>query len=295
LAWPPFFAALAALASLAGACGGPPFASGSDAGLTDGPSFADAVADADAGPPDGLASDGSDADAGLPFCANAGAHSFCEDFDTDAGVPGKFTPLTSSSVAVGNGSKIVTDPSTFVSSPNSALAQTPALLRPSGDQATALLGATIAAASTTSPATRLKWSAELQIASGCVANTDGALVALVTTGAYGLALSVLPAQTELVELNFTNDGGVANSTVHGFPAVLTEPHWLAVGIELDLRVKTATVTVDGTAVLDTAMLTLSPPSSATSASLLLGAQVSDVKAISPGCRVHVDNVLFDVL
>jgi hypothetical protein len=43
------------------------------------------------------------------------------------------------------------------------------------------------------------------------------------------------------------------------------------------------------------MLTLSPPSSATSASLLLGAQVNDVQAISPGCRVHVDNVLFDVL
>jgi hypothetical protein len=261
----------------------------------DGPSFADVVADGDAAPAaDGLASDG-DSDAGLPFCANAGVHSFCEDFDTTAGVPGKFTPLTSSSVTVGNGSKIVADTSVFVSSPNSALTQTPALLRPSGDQATALLKATIAASSTTTPATRLKWSAELQVGTGCVANADGALVALMTTGGYGLALSVLPAQTELVELNFASDGGVADSTVHGFPAVPTDPEWLAVGIELDLRVKTATVTVDGTAVLDTVMLTLSPPSSATSASLFLGAQVSDVKAVSPGCRVHVDNVLFDVL
>jgi hypothetical protein len=289
---PLFVLALAPLGGAA-ACGGSAF---SESGATDG-GAADAglTPDADADADGGLVSDATpqDGDAALPFCATAGAHSFCEDFDT-AGVPGKFIEVASSSLAVANGAKIIADTTTFVSGPNSALAETPALLRQNGDQATAVLEATIAAPSTASPATRLKWSAQLQVGPGCVANADGAIVGLLMAGSYGVAIAVLPAQTALVELGFGNDGGITNKRAQTFPAIPVEPHWVGLGVSLDLRLKTATVTVDGTAVLDTLMLTLSPPSSAPSASLFLGADVVDSQGISGGCRVHVDNVLFDV-
>jgi hypothetical protein len=280
-----------AFAPLAGAaaCGGSAF---SHDGATDGGAADSGLApDADGGP----VSDATpqDADAALPFCANAGPHSFCEDFDT-AGVPGKFIEVTSSSLLVASGAKIVADTTTFVSGPNSALAETPALLRQNGDQATAVLEATIAAAGTAAPAMRFKWSAQLQVGPGCVANADGAIIGLLMTGSYGVAIAVLPAQTQLVELGFGNDGGVTDRRAQSFPAIPIEPRWVGIGVSLDLRLKTATVTVDGSAVLDTLTLTLSPPSSAPSASLFLGADVVDSQGISGGCHVHVDNVLFDV-
>ena len=68
--------------------------------------------------------------------------------------------------------------------------------------------ATLDAASDATPPIEVKWSADLQVGPGCVTNADGAFVALVTAGTYGLAIGVFPAQTALVELRFGNDGGV---------------------------------------------------------------------------------------
>jgi hypothetical protein len=273
------------------ACAGPPF---SGTGLTP-----DAGADADSGiaaadaatPAD--ASDGGvvGADATPPFCANAGAHDFCEDFDTN-GVPGKFVTVTQSTLSIGNGAKVTADTKTYMSAPESALAQTPALLRQNGDQAEALLAATISGSSS-QPGSRLRMTAEMEIGAGCIATADGAVVALVGTGQYSLAIAVLPTEARLVELIYGSDGGIADAVTHSFSTVPAT--WFELGIQLDLKAKTAIVSIDGAPALDNLPLVLSPPNSASSAAVFLGAEVKDSQAISGGCQVHVDNVLFDIL
>ncbi len=281
----PVLAAAAAALLVATACAGPPFSAGAISG--DAAVDAADAQQAESGPP---ADAGGDAPAA--FCANAGPHDFCEDFDT-TGVPGKFLEIAQSTVTVG-GPKIGADMTTFVSPPASALASTPVLLR-ANDQATAVLEAT-ASSSNTQAGARLRLSAEIQVGAGCVASSDGVVVALVKAGAYAVAVQAASTEARLLELKYGGgDGGVQNTVTHPFSTLPTDPKWFELVIDVALKASTATVSIDGATALDSLPLTLSPPSSASSAIVFLGAQVNDSQAISAGCKVHVDNVLFDIL
>ena len=294
LAW-----CVATTASLAGAvaaiaaCGGDAFMVGSGmdsggGGPSPGPDArADASGDA-----------GAEGDAGAPFCASNATHLFCEDFDVD-GVPGKFAAVPSNATTATTGPRISADMITFLSPPESAQVLTTALNKP-GDQTAALLTAT----AVSTAGSRLRLQAAFSIGPGCVApssdgsttGADGVTLLAVGTGNYALAVQAQPSAAQLVEIVGTGDGGIANGAAHEFSALSLEPKWVTLTVDLNLATHTVTVLVGNAAALQSLPLTY-PPSftTASTASFELGAQVKDVNGISPGCRVHVDNVLFDIL
>ena len=288
-------ASLAVAVATIVACGGDAFtlASSVDSGGTT--PLPDAHVDAGGG----VSGDaGGNADAGGPFCASSGMHLFCEDFDQN-GVPGKFVTIPPDSGGANSPPRVIADMTTFLSAPESALAQTPALLK-AGDQSAAVLATTVVGAS----GTRLRLQASFTIGANCVAPTadgstsgaDGVTLILMGTGSYALAVVAQPSAAQLVELVGGADGGLANGIAHEFSALALEPRWVTLTVDLNLSMHTVTVFVGNAAALQNLPLTFPPAfTSASSAAFELGPQVRDVNGISPGCRVRVDNVLFDIL
>lgn len=289
------------------ACAGQPFSTDPAGAGSSAPdsSVADARTTADAAPgADAMAeaeADGtSEAEAGSPFCASSGAHLFCEDFDVN-GVPGKFTIVTSSSATVGNGPRVVADTTDYISAPQSALAQTYALLK-AGDTANALL---VASVKTATPGSRLRLQGEFSLGVGCPTG-DGVTFLLLSVGTSGattagqltVGVAATTAASTLFEFTTGADGGVSGALVaHQFSALPVEPRWFVLSVEVNLSTQSVTVTKDNAVQLNSQRLTYAPPAASMSsgAAFYLGAQIKDVNAVSTGCRVHVDNVLFDVL
>jgi hypothetical protein len=272
---------LAALALAGAGAAGLGCAGGEFTGVDGGPSPSGSV--------DAAVMDATVVDSGSGFCATTGAsHLFCEDFDQN--VPGKFMESISNGPAITAGSRITADTMIFVSPPQSAEVQTPALLKV-GDEAEAYLVADVTAPAAGS---RLNLDVNVQVGDGCAATSDGTTVAVVQVGTYAIAIVVSNAGAVVAEIQTAADGGVANERAYTFQAPMVGD-WVDLGIDLDLSMHKLTLTEGGTAVLNGQSLQFAPQITTSTATLYLGAHVKDVAAVSAGCRVHVDNVLFDVL
>jgi hypothetical protein len=240
--------------------------------------------DADASPSDALidagSEDGATNEEAIDWCTSQGtSHLLCEDFDH--GVPGGLTSKTY------GGGIVAADVSDYVSAPESMWASTPAL---AGPHATA--GA-LATASFATLAQHLQLQADFQIAPDCIGNGDGVTVAVLTLGTYSITLRATPRASDLVELSYGADGGLAGSASHPLTSPIANNAWSTVVLDLDLPAQEAEVTVDGQATLTREALTLEPSAAPASAILGLGAEVTNQLGQSLGCRVRVDNVLFD--
>jgi hypothetical protein len=232
--------------------------------------------------------DGGDA-APAAFCATTGAtHLFCEDFDHD-GVPGQFTTEAFTIGTALGPAHIDPNTTTFVSAPQSAAAVAP-LLTKAGDEAQAYLMAMINAGT---PGSVLKLEFELQIGAGCASNADGATIAILEVGTYAIAVAVASAGAAVAEIAQGPDGGITNQRNYpfGLPAVGS---WIDLGLQLNLGTHKLTLTEGTAKVLDGQSLQFAPQGTTGSATIFLGAHVKDVSAVSPGCRVLLDNVLFDI-
>jgi hypothetical protein len=296
---PALVACLASGGAASGGCVGSSFTAaaeaGGDASVVDAGSIVDSPADR-----------GADADAhgeaALPFCAANSGHTFCEDFDED-GVPGKFTVMTMSGAAVGNGPKVVADTTLFFSAPESALAETPALAK-AGDFADALLVATMKSTKSSSSPSQVTLQTEFSLGLGCL-NADGvAFVALsfalsnaAAPGSYSVGVTATATASNLVEFTSGTDGGLNAGTSHPFGSLPVDPNWFLLTLTLDLSAQTATVSVGNSVALNEVKLMDAPPASMLDSTAMLdvGAQIKDLSAVSAGCRVHIDNVLVDLL
>jgi hypothetical protein len=70
--------------------------------------------------------------------------------------------------------------------------------------------------------------------------------------------------------------------------------WVTIEVEIDRAGSKATVTLAGETVLSDQDLPLAPPSTPfASTTLSVGAEIQNQLGQSTGCRVRVDNVLFD--
>jgi hypothetical protein len=267
---------------------------GRDASALDAGSIVDSPADMGAG---------ADArgDAAPPFCAANSGHAFCEDFDED-GVPGKFIVMTMSGAAVGNGPKVVADTTMFVSPPESALAETPALAK-AGDLADALLVATVKSRQSAASPSQVTLQTEFSLGNGCL-NADGVAFVLLSfasndvaaPGSYSVGVTATATTSSLVEFTSGTDGGLTVGASHPFGSLPVEPTWFLLTLTLDLSAQTATVSVGSSLALNAAKLVDAPAASMLDSTALLdvGAQIKDVGAVSAGCRVHIDNVLLDL-
>jgi hypothetical protein len=268
-----------------------------------GSAFTTAGADASASPTvdakvaEGAPSDAATAppDAGAGWCATqAPTHTFCEDFLH--GVPGKFIGITA-----GNG-MLMPDPKDYESLPQSMAAITPSLAK-KDDSATALGTRDF----TTVAGTQFALAAYFKIAKSCFP-ANGAvdpvspIVLQFAEQDYGIAIDVIPSGVELVEVTVGADGGqVAGSPKVSrlYAAANLFDSWQLWTLTIDgaLVGKSATLSIGNAIVIS--RMPLSPPISASTAllqhpTLFLGATVKNDQALSPGCKVNVDDVLFDV-
>jgi len=219
-------------------------------------------------------------DGTLDWCGSqATAHLFCEDFDQ--GVPGRLTSKTY------GGGTVAADVSDYVSAPESLWASTPPLVGPHG------AGGAFATASFDATGPHFHLQADLQVAADCAANSDGATLAAVTFDTYSVTLLAALGGSYLVELTYGSDAGLAGSTQHRLAAPIPTNVWSTIVIELDFSTREANVTVSGAAVLSHRPLSFVPSSTATAPTLGLGAEIQNQVGQSEGCRVRVDNVLFD--
>jgi hypothetical protein len=252
-------------------------ASGSSSSGRDG----GAEASGDASAADGGSDDGG-AEASGDWCDTQPAlHLFCEDFDQ--GVPGKLTSKTY------GGGLVAADVSNVVSGTESMWASTPPL-HP------AAFASALGTASFMKPSSHPRLQAELQVASDCVATQDGVTLATLTFEAYSVMLVATAGGTRLVEQVSAADGGVAGSAAYPLTSPIPSDVWSVVVLDIDLSARRATVTLSGTAVLTSQALSLAPELAPPMATVLsVGAEIQNDLDQSPGCRVRVDNVLFDLL
>ncbi len=217
----------------------------------------------------------------LDWCdAQGAAHTFCEDFDH--GVPGGLTSKTY------GGATVAADVSDFASPPESMWTSTPTLL---GPHATA--GA-FGTSSFVTAAPHLRVQADLQIASSCAENVDGVTLVMLTLDAYSVSIRTALGTSSLVELSYAPDGGLASSASHRLTAQIPNNAWTTVVLEVDRSAREADVTVAGAPTLMHQPLSLAPSIAApASATVGLGAEVTNQTAQSTGCRVRVDDVLVD--
>jgi hypothetical protein len=277
------------LSLLTAACGGDAFAvGGAEAGAAGSSSGGDSGSDRN----EGAVADG---EAGAPssWCSRQGAHLFCEDFSE--GVPGLLSPLLS------GGGAVAQDSNSFPPSaepPRSLVATTPALTDLAGS-ASALGIITF-----TTEGGHDVLQEELDVSSTCFAhgNKDGVSVIALSFPAarYDLAVVVQSSAAELVEVTLDVDGGTSSVAVHPFSTPLPLDRWLVLNLDANLGVavagtsNTVTVKVNGLTVLANDKLTLVPLAGARHPTLGLGAAVKDSMSISSGCKVNVDEILFDV-
>jgi hypothetical protein len=273
------------LATAMPGCGGDAFSTaGAESGSSTGPDASAASGDAQsdaASSPDAAAPD-----AGAGWCATqATTHTFCEDFLR--GVPDKLVGLTSNAM-------LLPDMADYESAPQSMAAVTLSLPL-KGDSATAL--ATHAFSGATG--TQFTLAAYFKVASSCFpANGGFDPVTVAALGffdqGYEVAIAATPSGVELIEIMTGPDGGVtATPQFTTFDATGLLDSWKPWTVTINGGlVKSITLTVGGTPVipsrtLKSATLTLQHPT------LFLGATVRNDQGISPGCRVNVDDILFD--
>ncbi len=281
------------VAVVTGACGGDRFTSGEPEGGIVGD---DARAAPDSAPADAAREPTVDAappDAGAGWCATqATTHTFCEDFLH--GVPDKLVGIDANAM-------LVPDTSDFESAPQSMEAVTPKL-GAKGDSATALGTRDFSSVA----GTQFTLASYFKIASSCFpANGQTGQIDPVTIAvlefpeaSYGIAIEVAPGVVELVEVETGPDGGITSSpqqktfnTANLFDA--WQPWTITINGSLvtktiSLTVGTVTVIPAQTALKGATLNFLQHPT------LLLGASVKNDQGMSPGCKVNVDDILFDV-
>ncbi|MGD0674651.1 MAG: hypothetical protein ABSC94_04490 [Polyangiaceae bacterium] len=256
-------------------CGGDMFTSGPPADAGDGGS----------GGRTDSGGDTSSAETSDTFCAANPNHLLCADFDEGA-FPSPFGYTTSASSTLST-PKVAGDTTDYFSAPESAEAQIPLLIK--GEWAQSLLSAAVT--SKDAAGSQLRLALELEIGADCM-STDGTTVARVVVGAYGLSIKVLagPA-TQLVESSYAPDGGVSSliaaHTVDAAPSA-----WVQLVLGVDLALKTATLTIGAT--VSSIALEGASAETAASASIFVGAEASAVTAGALACRVHADDVVFDI-
>jgi|HubBroStandDraft_6_1064221.scaffolds.fasta_scaffold456928_2 hypothetical protein len=273
-------------------CGGDAFTSaGPDSGLDT------ASIGADARAPDGAPGDAAvDApmvpapDAGAGWCATqSAAHTFCEDFLH--GVPDKLVGITANAM-------LVPDTTDTVSAPQSMAAITPKLPA-KGDSATALATRDFSGAT----GTQFTLSSYFKIASSCFPSSgqvDPVSIALLDfpDASYGLALEIAPNAVALVELETGADGGITGSpeiTTLDTPDLFDNWQLWTLTIDGGLT-KSVTLSVGGTTVTPARTMLKKPQTTLLlqHPTLFLGAAVKNDQGLSPGCKVNVDDILFDV-
>jgi hypothetical protein len=140
--------------------------------------------------------------------------------------------------------------------------------------------------------------ADLRVGSLCFANgdTDAVTVAglIFPADRYGIAIAVSSGEASLLEVTYAGDGGVSNVQNHTFSIPVPLDQWETVTLDARLGVtKTVSVTVGATQDLRNEKMSLAPiaPQHPT---LAIGATVKNDHKVSTGCKVLVDNVLFDL-
>jgi hypothetical protein len=226
-------------------------------------------------------------DAGAGWCATqAPTHTFCEDFVR--GVPDKLVGITA-------GAMLLPDPGDYESPPQSMAAITPALPK-KGEAATALATHDFSG----SAGTQFTLASYFKIASSCFPVSGGfdavSIAALqFPEDNYGLAIDVTPTDVELVETAGA-DGGNASPEITKFNAPNLLDSWklwtLTIGggipKSIGLTVGNMTVIPARTPLTGAKSVTLLQHPT-----LFLGAAVKNDQGISAGCRVNVDDILFD--
>jgi hypothetical protein len=246
----------------------------------DGGSAPDVIATPDATGPAG--------DAGKPFCASQTAsHTFCEDFSS--GVPGD--ALTTLAM----GGEIGADYSDFYYAPPSLLATTHMLM---GMNMTA---SAVATKLFSNPGSHFSLSLDLKIDSLCVPKNDHNPVSILAiefqelSYEYGIAIQVLPNEIDADEISLV---GAAQPQVYKFPTILPSG-WQRWSLDINGAgngvEKTLTLIVGSTAVFNKQSLQKAPLIALQHPTLVVGAVVKSINdPSSPECKVHVDNILFDV-
>ena len=263
------------------ACGGDAFTTGSAPGVDAGPPAQDAQSGApstDAATP---------ADAGAGWCATQSAtHTFCEDFLH--GVPDKLVGLSANAM-------LVPDMVDFESPPQSMAAITPALPK-KGDAAAALATHDFSGAT----GSQFVLASYFKVASSCFPGNGGfdpvsiAILEFPEQG-YGLAIDATPSGVALVEVTLGPDGGVTSTpqvTTFDSPGLLDT--WKLWTLTVNGSVgKSIGLTVVGAKVNHSRPQKNAPLAILQHPALLLGASGKNHPALSLGCRVNVDDILFD--
>ncbi len=280
-----------AFAAGAFACGGGAFTAAPDDAGAAGPGASMTESGAGDARPPADAAGAADASAG--FCATQGtAHTFCEDFLH--GVPDKLVGLSANAT-------LTADTTDFVSAPQSMESITPALPA-KGDGATALATHAFPAAIGTS----FTLATYFKIAGACFpsnANADPVSIAALQfpDDDYEIAIGVTASGVELIEVTTDADGGVANTQSQTFGAAGLLDSWQLWTLTLGGGIpKSVGLTVGSTSVIPeragstSTVLKLAPAGLLQHPTVFLGALIANVQGLSPGCKVHVDDLLFDV-
>lgn len=227
-------------------------------------------------------------DAGPGWCASQNAsHTFCEDFT--AGVP----DMLSTEVIMGGGT-ISADTMDFTSAPQSFVATSP-LLTAVGATASAIASK----AFSTATGSHFSLSLDLKIDSACVpksAKNGVSLLALdFAETNYNLVIQVLPGEIDAFELS-----GQAVTQAHQFQTIIPNG-WQRWTLDVDgtatlsssAAPKTINLTVGSVTIFKEA-LQKAPIVALAHPQLVIGAIVKDATGESPACKIHMDNILFDV-
>ncbi len=228
-------------------------------------------------------------DAGAGWCATqTAAHTFCEDFLQS--VPDKLDGISANAI-------LEPDTTDFESAPQSMAAITPKLPN-KGDSATALGTRSFPDAT----GTQFTLATYFKIASSCFpasGQTDPVSIAILEfpDDNYGIAIAVAPNAVALVEVTTGPDGGITGSpqiTPVATPDNLFDSWQLwtltvdgGIGKSVTLTVGGTTLTPTRTVLKNSQSLVLQHPT------ILLGATVKNDQGLSPGCKVNVDDILFD--
>jgi hypothetical protein len=227
-------------------------------------------------------------DAGKPWCASQDAtHTFCEDFT--AGVP----DMISTEVITGGGT-ISADTTDFTSAPQSFLATSPALTDV-GASASAIASKAFSSAI----GSHFSLSLDLKIDSSCVAKSAKNGVSVLALDFadtnYNLVIQVLPGEIDAFELS-----GQTVTQAHQFQTIVPNG-WQRWALDVDgtatlgtsAAPKTINLTVGSTTIFKEA-LQKAPIVALAHPQLVIGAIVKNAVGESPACKIHVDDILFDV-
>jgi hypothetical protein len=243
--------------------------------------------------------DGGSTPAGKPpWCASLNAvHTFCEDFSR--GFPGMLT-----TIPMGGGA-ITADTTDYSYAPPSLLATTPKNL--TGTNATASAVATKSFMSNFG--SHFSLSLDLEIDGACVLNNHNpvSILAIEFPDNYGIAIQVLPNEIDADEIALVGPAQVHQFKTPSLPSgwqrwaldingVGTGINGVGTGANKTLSLTVGSTTMGSTTIFNKQSLQNAPPIALQHPTLVVGAVVKNIiDPSSPACRVHVDDILFDVL